>query len=373
MNINRDNYESWFLDYHEGRLDESAKAEVMAFLQENTELEEEFYSFENFSLGDEAEVTESYPDKSELRKADTISADTVQQWLIAGMEGDLTEEQQNRLAQFLQEHPSYMHDRELFLKTRLEADPTEVFENKAGLRRVKVIPMFSTGHVLRYAAIVLLLLGVWQVIRVISPGEEKTQFAQQTDSSATSVVIPVEKTETVQKPMMAQEQKKKDPAEVNTNSAGELQHENRKTESGPLIAASILKPMPLRSLQSAGSTISIEPLYDTKDDIASAGLPAAPDYIEGDSLNILNLDALRDEILTASVDGLNSDAGSDEINSTTPSTRLPFFSRVVRFTAKSVEKISNNRVKVRTVFNPVTGNLAAYEVETERKSWQRQF
>lgn len=373
MNINRDNYEIWLLDYHEGRLDDSTKAAVMTFLEQHPELEEEFYSFESFSLADEAVISESYPDKSELRKSDTINADTIQQWLIAGLEGDLKEEQQNRLAHFLQEYPSYMPDRELFLKTRLEADPTEVFENKAGLRRVKVIPIFTPGGVLRYAALVLLLLGVWELIRVLSTVEEKTQVAEQSHTATVPPAIPGEKQATLSMPIMAEEQKKNDPEEVNTYKAGQLHHEKRDKESTTLLPASNMKPMPLLSLQTAVSTISMEPLYDTTEKIASTGSPAAPHYSEGDSLNNLNLDDLRDEILTASVDGLNSDAGSDQINSITTSTHRSFFSRIVRFTAKSVEKISNNRVKVRTVFNPVTGNLAAYEVETEKKSWQRQF
>lgn len=373
MNININNYESWFLDYHEGRLDDYAKAEVMAFLEEHPELEEEFYSFESFSLSDEPVMAEAYPDKNELRKSDAIGPDTIEQWLIAELERDLTEEQQNRLAQFLQEQPSYMHDRELFGKTRLEADPSEVFENKSALRKVKVIPMFHPGRVLRYAAIVLLLIGVWQVIRVVSPGEENSQVAGQTDTSAAPAATPGEKAETIQKPMMAEEQKKNDPGEVNTSDAGQQLHEKRKADSATLMAASNMKPMPLLPLPTAGSAISIEPLYATNENPASAGLPVAPDYTGSDSLNMLNIEALRDEILTASVDGLNSDAGSDQINSTDNSTRLPFFSRVVRFTARSVEKLSNNRVKVRTVFNPVTGNLAAYEVETEKRSWQRQF
>ena len=48
--ITRNNYEVFFLDYHEGLLSGEQMAEVILFLEKNEDLMEEFYSFENVSL-----------------------------------------------------------------------------------------------------------------------------------------------------------------------------------------------------------------------------------------------------------------------------------------------------------------------------------
>ena len=52
MNINKNNYEAFFLDYHEGNLSPQQVADLLLFIEQHPELEEEFESFENFSIAD---------------------------------------------------------------------------------------------------------------------------------------------------------------------------------------------------------------------------------------------------------------------------------------------------------------------------------
>ena len=50
MNITRDNYESFFLDYLEGSLDPSMMEQMHAFLERNPDLKAEMEEFEQVSL-----------------------------------------------------------------------------------------------------------------------------------------------------------------------------------------------------------------------------------------------------------------------------------------------------------------------------------
>ena len=68
MNVNRDNYESWFLDYLDGRLDAGQTGMLMSFLEFNPDLKEELEGMELLKL--EAAGTE-YDLKASLRKPDS--------------------------------------------------------------------------------------------------------------------------------------------------------------------------------------------------------------------------------------------------------------------------------------------------------------
>ena len=50
MNINKTNYESWFLDYFEGTLSTMKVAELFLFLHQHPELQPEFDAFQPLHL-----------------------------------------------------------------------------------------------------------------------------------------------------------------------------------------------------------------------------------------------------------------------------------------------------------------------------------
>ena len=99
--INRNNYEIFFLDYHEGNLAEDKKQELFLFLNENPDLKNEFESFEMLEL---PPAVVFYDDKKSLKK-ELITEENYQQYLIAKLEGDITKEEQNELNKFLFQHP----------------------------------------------------------------------------------------------------------------------------------------------------------------------------------------------------------------------------------------------------------------------------
>lgn len=54
MNINSHNYEAFFLDYHEGNLSPQQVADLLLFLEQHPGLKQDFDSFENIRLDNDA-------------------------------------------------------------------------------------------------------------------------------------------------------------------------------------------------------------------------------------------------------------------------------------------------------------------------------
>ena len=68
---------------------------------------------------------------------------------------------------------------------------------------------------------------------------------------------------------------------------------------------------------------------------------------------------------------INTATKEELINSITKPSNLSVKNRVVNFFALAINKVSNNKIKVKTEFNPNTGGLAAYELEVGKNKWQK--
>ncbi len=131
--INKNNYEIYFLDYHEGTLPAEKVAELFLFLELHPEYQEEFDAFDNIKLTDD--LTEEFPGKELLRKSE-INADNIQQYLIAELEGDLNADEQKALNDFLAVNKQFEKDRLLYSKTRIVDAETVVFPAKDALKKL---------------------------------------------------------------------------------------------------------------------------------------------------------------------------------------------------------------------------------------------
>ncbi|MCW3103181.1 MAG: hypothetical protein JWO09_1621 [Bacteroidetes bacterium] len=132
MNINKHNYEAFFLDYHEGNLTPQEVAELLLFVEQHPELKEEFECFENFTLEDYSAY--NFENKEGLKKQ--ITETNREDYFIRAVDGTLTNTENGLLDQFLKQHPQYALEFELFRKTKLVPDLNIVFEHKAQLKRV---------------------------------------------------------------------------------------------------------------------------------------------------------------------------------------------------------------------------------------------
>lgn len=132
MNINKNNYEAYFLDYHEGNLSPQEVADLFLFLEEHPELKKELDDFENVTLDDfSAPVFEN---KESLKK--NITPDNREDYFIRAIEGNLDANEIILLQTFLTEHPEFLKEFKLFEKTKLQADTSLVFENKPELKQL---------------------------------------------------------------------------------------------------------------------------------------------------------------------------------------------------------------------------------------------
>ncbi|MBL0330922.1 MAG: hypothetical protein IPP64_16305 [Bacteroidetes bacterium] len=131
MNINKNNYEAFFLDYHEGNLSPQQVADLLLFVEQHPELREEFESFENVTLDDLSTI--SFDQKSSLKKE--ITLENREEYFIRSIENTLTPAEKNLLDAFIKQHPQFLKELELFQKTRVPADTTIVFENKEALQK----------------------------------------------------------------------------------------------------------------------------------------------------------------------------------------------------------------------------------------------
>lgn len=163
MKINKDNYENWFLDYHEGSLTDEQKAEVIEFLDENPAFKEEFENFEMIML-DSNEANETFPSKGALKK-NIITHENVGEYLISKIEGRLTSREQILLEDFLRMHPGLRREEELFSLTKILPDTSIIFEDKKLLK--KPIPVSEGRRRVAFyfsvaaAACILILIGIY--------------------------------------------------------------------------------------------------------------------------------------------------------------------------------------------------------------------
>ncbi|MCC6837504.1 MAG: hypothetical protein IT234_03090 [Bacteroidia bacterium] len=133
MNINKHNYEAFFLDYHEGNLAPQEVAELLLFLEQHPELKEEFESFENFSLTED-EMNIQFKNKSELKKE--ITPENIDEFLVKKVEGELLPTENDILEKYIKQHPHFQKDLELYKRARVSSDHSIVFDKKTDLKMI---------------------------------------------------------------------------------------------------------------------------------------------------------------------------------------------------------------------------------------------
>lgn len=199
MNITRDNYESFFLDYLEGNLEESMIDQFLDFLERNPDLKEELQLFENIRLPEEPV---SFAGKKHLYKSPADEKEAFELKTIAWMEGDLKDEERQSFEAYLARHPELKKEAALMESTRLSADTAIRYPDKHKLYK-------ATGTVVmtkwlgRAAAVLVLLWG----ISTFFESEQQSVSPTQPREVASVKVPPVAETPQTQGPVAANEAK----------------------------------------------------------------------------------------------------------------------------------------------------------------------
>lgn len=138
MKINLDNYEAFFLDFHEGNLTPEQIEEMHAFIRLHPETKSSFEDFDWVVLDPDTNLT--FTSKQTLKREET-SGITINQYstntddfLISELEGLLSEQEIAELQQAIQLNHTLDTDRKLFAATKLTADQSIEFSNKESLK-----------------------------------------------------------------------------------------------------------------------------------------------------------------------------------------------------------------------------------------------
>ena len=351
MKIDLTNYEEKFLDYHEGNLTAEEVADLFLFIEKHPNLREEFESFEILSISSE-ETSISFPDKQFIKQLTSPSIDSIQQWLIAEMEGELTLQQRVLLSTFIKENPQFENDRILFRNTKLTAGISEIYPNKEDLKITTKKPI-AIGITSRMwysaAAVIILVIGAWYVL--ISPSvKPETAYISpiKVDSSNTNSINNSVDTSSSTNSSIKTILKKENNTVIQPQIANKIKSKKRiKTPA---------RKQQVPTEEQFANQKTIQP--DSIDDLKVANQyfnDSVPQIIE--TVNPI----LPDEV---AMQQNNSPAVIVQENLTTKS-------KFIRWVANFVNKVSDDKVKVKTTFDPTSGDLAAYRVEMGKNTWQK--
>jgi len=161
--INRNNYESYLIDWMEGNLDAQTGEELMLFLDDNPDIKEELEEFENVYLEPESVA---FPKKSALKKnriipMGDIHEDNYENFFIAWHENDFSKQEQKDVEQFVLANPSLKEEFDMFGSLTVSRDKSIVYDNKEELHhRKKVIPLFWLSSAAAMLLVLVTVLGL---------------------------------------------------------------------------------------------------------------------------------------------------------------------------------------------------------------------
>jgi hypothetical protein len=165
MNIDRYNYEEFFLLYIDNELNPAERRAVEAFVQENPDLEEELTMLKQSLLKpDESVVLE---DKSVLFKEERnqlINVQNYETFFLLYVDDELSVDQRRAVESFASQHPAQQQELEVLMKTRVTSDTTVVFPNKQLLYREVVggkVVVFKVWRVVAVAAMLIIAVGIY--------------------------------------------------------------------------------------------------------------------------------------------------------------------------------------------------------------------
>ena len=160
MNINRNNYEEYFLLYADKELSAAERNMVEMFVQQNPDLEEEFVMLQQSVL--KPDISIRLEDKSILlRKDEFINHVNYEEKFLLYTDNELTLPEIEETEKFVLANPSLQTDFTLLQQAKYQPDPSIVFPDKNLLYKKedegKVIP-FNWRYL---AAAILLGIGLW--------------------------------------------------------------------------------------------------------------------------------------------------------------------------------------------------------------------
>lgn len=172
MNINRNNYEEYFLLYADNELTPTERKVVEIFVQENADLKEEFLMIQMTINSPEKEMKLS--NKSFLLKKEPafITENNYEEIFVLYHDDELSEDLKRQTEKFVAENSKFESEFELIGKAKLVAEKSVIYPNKKELYRKeksgKVIPLVLWRSL---AAAVFIGFGLWITVSYLNKNE----------------------------------------------------------------------------------------------------------------------------------------------------------------------------------------------------------
>jgi hypothetical protein len=196
-NINRNNYEEYFLLYVDNELTESDKKAVESFLRQNSDLAEELDMLMHLRLRPDEEIlfeNKELLHRPEIANTSGISSENYTEFLLSFVDRELSKEEENMLAEFLKRNPQAKLELDLLLMTKLEPDQSVVFPEKSFLYKTTKVPSKLAGlnwWKVAAAAVVILMAGLmWIIFQENEVPVTNPQLAQDSNSQKNENISP---------------------------------------------------------------------------------------------------------------------------------------------------------------------------------------
>jgi cytoskeletal protein RodZ len=178
MEINRNNYEEYFLLYADNELSPTERKVVEIFVQENVDLKEEFLMIKMTINSPEEEV--KLVDKSFLSKKEPlfINENNCEEIFVLYFDNELSISQKAEVENFVTQNSKYKTEFELIGKAKLVSDNSIIYSGKKQLykkeRLRKVVPLILWRAM---AAAVFIGFGLWFSISYFNKREKNISVA----------------------------------------------------------------------------------------------------------------------------------------------------------------------------------------------------
>lgn len=241
MNINRHNYEEYFILYMDNELNSSDRRMVEDFITLHPDLKEELDNLLQYKLEPDTGIT--FPAKEELLKnTGAINPGNYEEWLLRYTDQELSASEKEAVETFAQVNPAVQQELNLFMQTRLLPEEVE-FPDKASLYRKeeKVRPLLPRWW--RAAAAILLLTG-GVAVAIISGDRKSVGTTKETASGGPSkrqkTELPARADQLPGKDQVAGIQNPETPSPVSDNNQkselvknDQANYANKETTNGP--------------------------------------------------------------------------------------------------------------------------------------------
>jgi len=205
MNINRHNYEEFFILYMDNELSSDDRSQVEDFVQKHPDLKEELDILLQYKMEPDKSVVFNGKEKLMHGEYSLVSMANYEEWFVLYIDDELNAEQKKAVEQFIAKHPSLKDEFALMQRTQLRPEKI-IFPGKESLYKRRT-PVISVRW--RIAAAAILFFAIATTLFITLNKKPSVEPA--------IVIKPIDKQATDQQAQVTQNdnKKKEDVAVIN--------------------------------------------------------------------------------------------------------------------------------------------------------------